>query len=909
MKIGTKMGGYQLLGLIARGGMGAVYEALEIQLDRKVALKVIAPPNPDDHDTEELIQRFMQEARTLARINHPNVITIYAIDTAKNVPFITMELVEGISFKELLRVSFLSAELATPMFIQMLEGLYCLHENRIVHRDLKPHNIMVRTDGQIKILDFGIAKPTDSGNLTHVGVVVGSLAYMAPEVKMGVAATERSDLWNIGAIFYECLTGKALPKAMAENPNSKEIPYPANSPVPLEVRAVIAKLCAYRPIERYENALQAIEDLRRFQRSRPPLATEALYAFGRKVEEVMAKRKDDSKDLTAADITPVQASSYEDMGEATTPYRREKPYVPRARRRDNLRDQLVKHWRNTPRWMIAAGLTSALLLVLALKPRSPDPAPQGPPPSVAQPVAQKTEEATPLRFVPPAPAAVVLLEPAHDSTLWLDPTMIPTLTWSREVKQNEFEIQISTDPAFRKILIKEPVSGNSYRPARVLAENKYYWRLQPQNLKGEVAGPHQFVLAHNTPVELIEPAAGHMIEIGHREKVGQAEFAWKCKTGIPLYQIQIGAGSNFTGALRESSSSDCRWREMNLSPGEYRWRVRVAEGWRGAKMWSEDREFTVKRGSGPKASPSPAPLALGKPALLESSDVFVLKFKNAPRDLASLAASLDQTPQLKWRAVRAAQKYVLQISAAPDFARLHSEHTLSAPQFEWQNAVPGTFYWRVAAVGSAASQGPYSDRASLKVLLPAPRLKSRFKFEVPLEGERQFVSWPAVPLAEKYVIQFATSRQLASADEQITTQPKFALPTKHGTYFMKVAAASSSGEVISPYSAVAAIVLDPVAVLDAPALKLPTEGATAVVRSGRLSITFEWSKVPKAESYVLEMSTDNDFTQVFERMTSSEASLLLKQMELRGRIYWRVRAENKEGSSAWSEPSFFEVRK
>ncbi len=236
LKIGSKLGGYQLLGLIARGGMGAVYEAQEIALERKVALKVIAPPNPDDHDNEELVQRFMQEARTLARVNHPNVITIFAIDTSEGVPFITMELVEGISFKELLAVSFLSADLAAPMFIQMLEGVQCLHNNRIVHRDLKPHNIMVRKDGQVKILDFGIAKPSDSGNFTHVGVVVGSLAYMAPEVKLGIAASERSDLWNLGAIFYECLTGKALPKVQSENPNSKDVPFAANSPIPMEMR-------------------------------------------------------------------------------------------------------------------------------------------------------------------------------------------------------------------------------------------------------------------------------------------------------------------------------------------------------------------------------------------------------------------------------------------------------------------------------------------------------------------------------------------------------------------------------------------------------------------------------------------------------------------------------------------------
>lgn len=887
------MGGYQLLGLIARGGMGAVYEALEVQLERKVALKVIAPPNPDDHDAEELVQRFMQEARTLARINHPNVITIYAIDTAESVPFITMELVEGISFKELLHVSFLSADLATPMFIQMLEGLQCLHANRIVHRDLKPHNIMVRKDGQIKILDFGIAKPVDSGNFTHVGVVVGSLAYMAPEVKLGISATERSDLWNLGAIFYECLTGRALPKVMSENPNSKEIPYAANSPIPMEMRAIINKLCHTRPLERYENCESAIEDLKAFQRKRAPITPDVMYAFTRKVEEILNKRRGDSKDIPAADITPVQAAVLPPESPASLEsYRRERPYTPRERRRK-------KKW--NPQVLGLAVLGAVLLLAVLLKPKFE--AQKNPEPPVPPVAKAPVEDPKPLKFKPPpvAPvksAPVDLVSPASNETVLLEPSRIPTLTWSRDLKQGEFEIQVSTDPTFRKILVDEPVSGTSYRPARVLPEGHYFWRLNPKSAAGDLAGPARFTLVHLTPVETLEPGENASFEYTAKEKGAAVDFRWKCREGAEAYQIQVAVGPKFSS--RENATANCAYREASLAAGTYRWRVRVLGK---GQLWSDSREFTVAR---KKVTVKPRPLALGKPALGESSDKFTLKFKGSPRDLASVAKAILNYPDLVWQPVKGAQKYLLQISPKKDFSRITTEQTLKGTSFAWKSVTPGVFYWRVAAV--AEKRGPFSEIAQFTVMLPAPKLNPRYKFEALLEGDKQVVNWPFVPLAEKYLVQFGPNRDLASVEPNSVSASKFPLPKKHGQYFIRVAAANANGEAVSEYSPVAAVAVEAVAILDAPVLKLPKAGATAVVRSGRLAITFEWNKIPKADSYTIELAADDDFSEVLEKIQTKESSHIVNKFEFIGKIFWRVRAESKEGTSSWSEPGYFEVR-
>lgn len=894
------MGGYQLLGLIARGGMGAVYEALEIQLERKVALKVIAPPNPDDHDSEELVQRFMQEARTLARVNHPNVITIFAIDTAEAVPFITMELVEGISFKELLHVSFLSADLATPMFIQMLEGLQCLHANRIVHRDLKPHNVMVRKDGQIKILDFGIAKPVDSGNFTHVGVVVGSLAYMAPEVKLGIAATERSDLWNLGAIFYECLTGKALPKVLAEDPSAKEIPYAANSSVPQEMRAVIAKLCHHRPLERYENCEQAIEDLKAFQRKRAPVTPDVMHAFTRKVEEILAKRRGDSKDLPAADITPVQAAVLPEGPASLSSYRRERPYTPKDRRKPMT-------W--NPRWVGAGALAFLVLMSVLLKPKFDaqkvvEVAPQV---QVAKP-----EEDKPLQFKPPPPRqvkaqSVELLSPEANEALVLEPSVIPTLTWSRELKSGEFEIQISTDRSFRKILLKEPVSGESYRPARVLDEGNYYWRLFPTTADSGPIGPSRFSIVYLSPVELISPAESAALEFFGREKGVAVEFNWRCKPNVEAYQIQIAVGPKFVS--RDSATSDCVWREQSLSPGVYRWRVRAMGK---PVVWSDSREFAVVRKNSPPPQRSVpvkavAQAAIGKPRLLDSVDKFTLKFKGLPRDLASVAKAIETYPELKWERVKNAREYLVQLSDKKDFSQVLVEEKMAGNNFEWRGVRPGVYFWRVAAIGE--KQGPFSERAQFSVWLPAPRLKPRYKFEALLEGDRHAVNWPFVPLAEKYLVQFGPSRNLAEADQQVTTVSKFSLPTNNGQYFIRVAAANASGEAISQFSSTSSVSVEPVAVLEEPILKLPKPGATAVVRNGRLAIYFEWTKISKAEGYLLELSTDEDFGEILEKITTKKPSHMIEKFETVGKIYWRVRAESKDGNSAWSTSGFFEVRK
>jgi serine/threonine protein kinase/tetratricopeptide (TPR) repeat protein len=210
---GSSLGHYDVGKLIGAGGMGEVYEAEDTRLGRKVALKVL--PREVARDRERLA-RFSQEARTLAALSHPGIVTIYSVDQSDGEHFLTMELVQGRTLKACIPPQGLAAEPLLDLAIPLAEALGAAHGRGIVHRDLKPANVMLTTEGRIKVLDFGLAKlvetPRDSDvtmtvNQTVAGAVVGTLAYMAPEQLAGKPADARSDVFSLGVMLYEMAAG------------------------------------------------------------------------------------------------------------------------------------------------------------------------------------------------------------------------------------------------------------------------------------------------------------------------------------------------------------------------------------------------------------------------------------------------------------------------------------------------------------------------------------------------------------------------------------------------------------------------------------------------------------------------------------------------------------------------------
>jgi len=220
LAVGTKIGPYEILSLLGAGGMGEVYRARDTRLNRDVAIKILPASFSGDSDR---LRRFEAEARAVAALSHPNILAIFDIGSYENCPYLVSELLEGQSLRERISSGVLPPRKAVDCALQVAHGLAAAHEKGIVHRDLKPENLFVTKDGRVKVLDFGLAKltrpETDEASGTHTsagadgimtspGVILGTVGYISPEQVRGLAADPRSDIFTLGAILYEMLSGK-----------------------------------------------------------------------------------------------------------------------------------------------------------------------------------------------------------------------------------------------------------------------------------------------------------------------------------------------------------------------------------------------------------------------------------------------------------------------------------------------------------------------------------------------------------------------------------------------------------------------------------------------------------------------------------------------------------------------------
>ncbi len=280
MKSGDKISHYQILGKLGSGGMGEVYRARDSKLGRDVALKIL--PEQFAGDPERLA-RFQREARAVAALNHPNIVTLHSVEEADGVHFLTMELVEGKSLDRVIPASGMPVEQIIEIAGALVEALATAHEKGIVHRDLKPANVMVTGDGRVKVLDFGLAKETRAANpddatltsarQTGVGVVMGTPAYMSPEQALGLELDVRTDLFSFGAVLYEMATGRlafpgqttaAIHDAIL---NRQSLPVLSLNPdVPDELERIINKALEKDRNLRYQNASDLRADLQRLKR-------------------------------------------------------------------------------------------------------------------------------------------------------------------------------------------------------------------------------------------------------------------------------------------------------------------------------------------------------------------------------------------------------------------------------------------------------------------------------------------------------------------------------------------------------------------------------------------------------------------------------------------------------------------
>ena len=257
---------YQIIRTIGEGGMANVYLAYDTILDRNVAVKILRGDLAED---EKFVRKFQREAISASSLSHPNIVEMYDVGEDDGRYFIVMEYVEGVTLKNLIkRRGALTLSEVIDIMLQLTSAIACAHDSYIIHRDIKPQNVLILDDGRVKITDFGIAMALNSNELTQTNSVMGSVHYLPPEQANGTGATIKSDIYSLGILMYELITGtlpfkgdsaveiaikqmkEPIPSIIEQNPN-----------IPQSVENIILKACAKNSKNRYESARQMYEDL------------------------------------------------------------------------------------------------------------------------------------------------------------------------------------------------------------------------------------------------------------------------------------------------------------------------------------------------------------------------------------------------------------------------------------------------------------------------------------------------------------------------------------------------------------------------------------------------------------------------------------------------------------------------
>src|SRR6185436_14557416 len=263
---------------IGAGGMGQIYQAADIALDRIIALKIL----PEEFAADpSRMRRFIQEARAASALNHPNILTIFEISQEAPTPYIATEFIDGITLRRRLSRGRISLMETTEIAIQISSALEAAHQAGIVHRDVKPENVMLRKDGYVKVLDFGLALPTEPQDVsteaatvvnTEVGVVVGTASYMSPEQARGQRVDARSDIFSLGMVIYEMVAGRSpfigetnsdiVASILKEEPPRLGDLLPQ---IPAELERIVNRALTKDKEQRYQTASEVLDDLKRLK--------------------------------------------------------------------------------------------------------------------------------------------------------------------------------------------------------------------------------------------------------------------------------------------------------------------------------------------------------------------------------------------------------------------------------------------------------------------------------------------------------------------------------------------------------------------------------------------------------------------------------------------------------------------
>ncbi len=320
---------YELIHLIARGGMAEVYRAHDRLLDRPVALKVLFPELSIDRS---FVERFRREAQAAANLSHPNIVPVFDWGEDSGTYFIVMEFVDGRPLSSILKTAgSLSAERTADVGSHVAAALGYAHKHGVIHRDVKPGNVLITDEGQVKVTDFGIARAINTEeSLTQTGAVMGTATYFSPEQAEGIGVDSRSDIYSLGVVLFEMVTGRPpflgdTPVAVASKHVRDHPPAPRelNPAIPPTFEAIILKAMAKDPAHRYRTAEELRADLLRFNEGRSVMAmddaTTLLAAAGATQVVGAVAEPDQTRAVPAAKDAPVEEPA-EDGSNRTRTY-------------------------------------------------------------------------------------------------------------------------------------------------------------------------------------------------------------------------------------------------------------------------------------------------------------------------------------------------------------------------------------------------------------------------------------------------------------------------------------------------------------------------------------------------------------------------------------------------------------
>ena len=280
--IGKKLDGrYEITELIGIGGMADVYKAVDLADDRTVAVKILKNEYADNDD---FVRRFRNESKAIAVLSHPNIVKIYDVGFSDKIQFIVMEYIDGITLKEFMeQQGVLKWKDSVHFIIQILRALQHAHDRGIVHRDIKPQNIMLFPDGTIKVMDFGIARFAREEGKTISDKAIGSVHYISPEQARGDITDEKSDIYSVGVMLYEMLTGvkpfdadTPIAVALMHMQNNARPPRTVNNTIPEGLEAIVLRAMQRDAAKRYQSASEMIKDIEEFKQN-PSIVFE--YSF------------------------------------------------------------------------------------------------------------------------------------------------------------------------------------------------------------------------------------------------------------------------------------------------------------------------------------------------------------------------------------------------------------------------------------------------------------------------------------------------------------------------------------------------------------------------------------------------------------------------------------------------------